>query len=768
MQIRTLFAVVLLIVTFALTSMGAPAPATVEELLRQWGPYEKSEPARVIDEYSRFFRERQPVSPDDSIRLALRLVGLYYDGRKDAQTAVQLCDWALTRYPERASLASVVMEKVRILRAEKRPEEAQQALDAFWGRLAAGQLPPLCAALDAYCALVEREGGPPAVIEALTDWIRRAPLLLCAPDERDPRAWITPRLVVALVERNRPDEALRYAKAAFLVSAFNEAALTARVRLIARALSLKDREGGASLAFARWQPGAAAPNPLAAVALPEVDAQACAAQLAQWTQPEQVGDRVGLRLVQGDLAGAMVEACRPFAAGDARTGAAEVCRVLKAADFGVTRANAFLEYLRTGQGANPVEAFFAEHPGAAAAAGAVGAVAAAGGRFAGRAGDLPQPLRETLVGSTTLLRSLMCGAVKEAEVAESGLVKAAEVVQALGWNEKPRLGPRQTDPLASLLVNQYPEQLEGVNAGTSEARLRVVDYLRKKRDPRALPLAQRLAEDAAAGQVHGSTLNVPGLAFQTLGDVYAMMGDHLRAAQASEEAGHRMVDVGYVAWALVTAGRRYRLAGDDKKMEAMYAEVARTGHADSMEAARNDLVSHLVGERKYDEARRLVGVGGSGEAEGPLGAAGLTPARQQYYVAKIELAEHGAVAGAKAMKRMFALPGWEAWPETPLWEHAWACHQLGKGGAKEWFEEAAWAYRELARVKRDWEGKLAYRAEAAICLQGLGRHEEAAAELRAVLAALPEGHRLAPEYRAALAVSEAALGQKPEGEATGR
>ncbi|MBI3948260.1 MAG: hypothetical protein HY321_20255 [Armatimonadetes bacterium] len=80
----------------------------MDELLRQWEHYEKSEPARVIAEYSRFFREHQPRSPEDSIRLSLRLVGLYYDGQKDAQTAVQLCDWALTRYPGRASLAGVV------------------------------------------------------------------------------------------------------------------------------------------------------------------------------------------------------------------------------------------------------------------------------------------------------------------------------------------------------------------------------------------------------------------------------------------------------------------------------------------------------------------------------------------------------------------------------------------------------------------------------------------------------------------------------------
>ena len=116
--------------------------------------------------------------------------------------------------------------------------------------------------------------------------------------------------------------------------------------------------------FAAAQSEVEAPNPLQEVAAPTLPAPvklALQQRLQSEANNEASPSRVAMYLILGEHRLAMLEA-REILLRDptGAAGTAEVARVFKAADGDVARANAFLQFYRTGQGENPLNEFLRE------------------------------------------------------------------------------------------------------------------------------------------------------------------------------------------------------------------------------------------------------------------------------------------------------------------------------------------------------------------------------------------------------------------------
>jgi hypothetical protein len=101
--------------------------------------------------------------------------------------------------------------------------------------------------------------------------------------------------------------------------------------------------------------------------------------------------------------------------------------------------------------------------------------------------------------------------------------------------------------------------------------------------------------------------------------------------------------------------------------------------------------------------------------------------------------------------------GWDGSLQGPLSLYALWCQDLAQHSSPEWYEETLWAFQQLAGLRTDGDARLSDRLEAALCLQGLGRHEEAAGELRSILAAPSGSEALRARCREALQEGEEAM-----------
>jgi tetratricopeptide (TPR) repeat protein len=111
----------------------------------------------------------------------------------------------------------------------------------------------------------------------------------------------------------------------------------------------------------------------------------------------------------------------------------------------------------------------------------------------------------------------------------------------------------------------------------------------------------------------------------------------------------------------------------------------------------------------------------------------------------------------RSMALVVKEPGWDGSLQGPLSLYALWCRDLAQHSSPDWYEETLWAFQQLAGLRAEGDARLNDRLEAALCLQALGRHEEAAGELRSILAAHPRSEALRAQCREALEESEEAM-----------
>jgi hypothetical protein len=229
--------------------------------------------------------------------------------------------------------------------------------------------------LQAQMALLEAQDKKPEATASLAQFLFENPRFITIEGregDRDDGGWMMRELLKRLQAEKRHGEALSWGKLAYRLSAFDKKEIENATRLL-NGIWAEQENFPAIAQFNKAQTDATAPNALAKAPVPEVPAavrESLKKKLADLEGqqvvnygPQKARDIVTLHLLFGmpdDLREAMNAAYqllkkRP----EIQDGSLQICRVFKAADCNLIRANNFLSYLE-GQGENPVPAFLEE------------------------------------------------------------------------------------------------------------------------------------------------------------------------------------------------------------------------------------------------------------------------------------------------------------------------------------------------------------------------------------------------------------------------
>jgi hypothetical protein len=181
-----------------------------------------------------------------------------------------------------------------------------------------------------------------------------------------PGDWMTGELVKLLSSSGQNEAALRWAKLNWMLAPFEEKALAETTKQLVRAWSTTDVDGTSSDAFVKAQADATLKNPLKDVPLPTFSPELIQAQLSK-ANSEHFDRKFAVLIAAGEWRKAMLAArALMLEKPESTDGVMQVCRIFKAADLNLVRANAFVEWVKKPQGPNPIVAFLQEHPNPAA------------------------------------------------------------------------------------------------------------------------------------------------------------------------------------------------------------------------------------------------------------------------------------------------------------------------------------------------------------------------------------------------------------------
>ncbi len=348
-------------------SAGAPFAdwGAFGELQKKIGALRQKDPKAALAECDQFAKAHPELDPWLDVALAKTTIDLTADGVKDDARAMALCDEALRRHEKEPAIIQPVGSKARLLIRAQRPAEAVALIEQYWSQFPATHRDYAEYCLQQYCTALELVGKKEKVLPILQSSVVSVPWLL---DEakQTPKGWIYEWLVQSLTAQNNTAEALSWAKVRFMTCEFGADAVERSSRALTKVWVARELSPKSAKAFSEAQQDPSKPNPLAAVKLPGIDPKTL-----EETQIKSFGvkgadlihARISLLLLAGKLPEAMATA-RQLLMDDPESAAAtqELCRVLKAAYLDVAHPNAFIEFLKTGEGTNPLEAFFKEHP----------------------------------------------------------------------------------------------------------------------------------------------------------------------------------------------------------------------------------------------------------------------------------------------------------------------------------------------------------------------------------------------------------------------
>lgn len=283
---------------------------------------------------------------------------LWHSDRTTPEAPLELLDLTIQRFPNDRLRFRAVEAKAEILRRANRLDEATQLLETAWPQVKSTNLDPvMLPILSERVEVLRLQKKPDQAIELLYESLQNTPPLV---------NWMNfYRLMVdAQTDAGHDEEALRWAALFFRIAPFEDDDIARATSLVSRLwLQNADTKDNPAL-FAAAQTDVGAPNPLQEVALPILPAlasEAVRARLQSDADKEVSPSRVAITLMANEPRAAMMGA-REILLRDptGKAGAAEVARVFKFVDGDVARANAFLQFQRTGAGENPMVEFLRE------------------------------------------------------------------------------------------------------------------------------------------------------------------------------------------------------------------------------------------------------------------------------------------------------------------------------------------------------------------------------------------------------------------------
>ena len=181
-------------------------------------------------------------------------------------------------------------------------------------------------------------------------------------------SWMADELCKSLLESGKSQEALSDAKLNWMLCAFDSDSIQNATKTLLTTWAQNDTGGKNSDLFVKAQSDASAPNPLKEVPLPALSPDVLKEQLARAGGGASEA-RITVLLASGQLRRAML-AARSLMVDhpDSPDGVSQVCRVFKAADLNLVRANGFVAWVKKPDGPNPILTFLQDHPAASDAA----------------------------------------------------------------------------------------------------------------------------------------------------------------------------------------------------------------------------------------------------------------------------------------------------------------------------------------------------------------------------------------------------------------
>jgi hypothetical protein len=309
--------------------------------------------AQAVADARRLLQEHTGDLTPSQTRLVYQEMALAYaKNLKDHTTALTTLEEGLQKLATSPEQFDLLDTKATLLLAAGKPEEARDVLDAAWPQAVAARSTTVL--IGSYVAALNRCDQGERALEALQQ-VATARLDLFYDDFPPPHMKL---LLDQLMTHDQAAQAESWAKLSFLLCAYNARSLATVTGWLSSAWMAKYGSPAkvAELTAALRNPDA--PSPLREIPLPALDAASLGTRADKTTS---VPRRVVLLLALGRDHDAMAAARglmldKPLS----EEGILEVCRVFKAHDLNFKRANAFLEFCKTGQGENPVTAFLKE------------------------------------------------------------------------------------------------------------------------------------------------------------------------------------------------------------------------------------------------------------------------------------------------------------------------------------------------------------------------------------------------------------------------
>jgi hypothetical protein len=331
-----------------------PAPvvnprSSYNEFMNYVNRQRRVNPKKTIAEMREYLAE-QPMSSSQAANLYSMISAIYANDLKDNAGALAALDEGLRKLNNLPERYTLVVEKVRVQAASGKAIDAEKVLQENWPGIVNQGLAPRV--LPTYVSLLTRNNKAPLALQ-----ITRQVAL-----ENVERTRELPTLVSSLTDQllavGQTDEALSWGKLNFLLCTYNDRSLQNAAQLLSRVWTAKNTNTNAATEFLAALQNPAKPNPLREVKLPALDVEALRRRASQTKLPDE---RVSLLILAGDWQAAILAARRLMLdRPTSNQGILQVCRVFKAHDLQIQRANAFLEYYRSGEGANPIAEFLSE------------------------------------------------------------------------------------------------------------------------------------------------------------------------------------------------------------------------------------------------------------------------------------------------------------------------------------------------------------------------------------------------------------------------
>jgi len=327
------------------------------DLQKQLADVEKTEPQQAVTRYQQFLTDHPALTPSVAVSITAAIGQVYANGLKNTSKALETYETGFEKYKRYASSVRLLGEAVKLLLTNKRGPEAASLIANDWSLIT--QANPIYSnpLMRAHADILKAEGKHDEIIAEITKQLIEAPAFL---NDGPPEwHWRFNLLIDEILRKKRAGDALAWSKVRFMCCEYSVDAITYNTRHLVEVWTVRDPSAKEPHDFAAAQQDTSKENPLAKVPLPTVDAAAIEQALAHLPQGKAgAHDRISLLLLTGQFKPAMHEAQQLLNdTASLHDGAAEACRVFKAADLNLKRANALLVFLKSGQGVNPVEEF---------------------------------------------------------------------------------------------------------------------------------------------------------------------------------------------------------------------------------------------------------------------------------------------------------------------------------------------------------------------------------------------------------------------------